>query len=309
MKKSFVAVLISAVLYAAAPAWADGERIVVVTNAEAGDAFWSVLKHGVDDAARDVKVKTEFFAPDKFDPYKMNQMIEAAVASRADGIIVSLADPAGMKDAVDEVIGSGIPVIAINSGLSAYKQLGIPVFVGQSSFDAAVAAGERLAKLGVKRAICANQEITNTDLAERCAGFKKGLGGEVSEIDVGKDTTEVKNRLLAYIQSHPGIDGVLATGSSAASGVLALLDQENMAGKLKTASFDLSPEILTAIDAGKMEFAVDQQQYLQGYLSVVLMSRTLRYGMVTSGVVPTGPGFVTKATAAKVVDLSKQGLR
>lgn len=309
MRKSFVAALVGAVLCAAAPALAAGERIVVITNAEAGDAFWSVLKHGVDDAAKDANVEAEFFAPDKFDPYKMNQMIEAAVASRADGIIVSLADPAGMKDAIDQVVGSGIPVIAINSGLSAYKQLGIPVFVGQSSYDAAVAAGERLAKLGVKKAVCANQEITNTDLAERCAGFKKGLGGDVSELDVGKDTTEVKNRLLAFMQSHPGTDGVLATGSSAASGVLALLDQEDVGGKLKTASFDLSPDILTAIDKGKMEFAVDQQQYLQGYLSVVLMSRTLRYGMVTAGVVPTGPGFVTKATAAKVVDLSKQGLR
>ena len=311
MKKraAFLMTAVGVLLLGMASAFAKTERIVIITNAEASDPFWSVVKHGVDDAAKETGVHADFFAPDHYDTYQMKQMIEAAIASNADGVIVSISDPAALKAPIADVIANKIPVIAINSGLTSYKSLGIPAFIGMSSYDAGVAAGERFAQLGVRHAVCANQEITDADLSQRCAGFKKGLGGDVAELDVGKDTTEVRNRLLAYIQSHPGTDGVLATGSSAAAGVIAMIDQGNEKNAIRAATFDLSPDILVAIRDGKMVFAIDQQQYLQGYLSVILMSRIIRYGFSVVGVVPTGPGFVTKENAAAVINLSKQGIR
>jgi len=59
-----------------------------------------------------------------------------------------------------------------------------------------------------------------------------------------------------------------------------------------------------------MDFAIDQQQYLQGYLSVVIMANYIKYGLLPANEnVLTGPGFVTAETAKQVIDLSKKGIR
>jgi simple sugar transport system substrate-binding protein len=82
-----------------------------------------------------------------------------------------------------------------------------------------------------------------------------------------------------------------------------------MLDQVKFGTFDLSPSVLEAIDAGKMLFAIDQQQYLQGYLPIQLLKLNQQYGLMPAGVVMTGPGFVDQDNAAQVIELSKQGIR
>ncbi len=79
---------------------------------------------------------------------------------------------------------------------------------------------------------------------------------------------------------------------------------------MKIATFDLSPDVLDAIEAGNMLFAIDQQQYLQGYLPVVLLTLyNTNLNTIANPVLMTGPGFVTQDTAARVKDLSAAGTR
>jgi simple sugar transport system substrate-binding protein len=58
-----------------------------------------------------------------------------------------------------------------------------------------------------------------------------------------------------------------------------------------------------------MLFAIDQQQYLQGYLPIAFLSLYKKYGLMPAGTVMTGPGFVTQENAAQVIELSQKGIR
>ena len=91
---------------------------------------------------------------------------------------------------------------------------------------------------------------------------------------------------------------------------LRALREENKIGEVRFATFDVAPEILTAIEAGEMLFAIDQQQYLQGYLPVVLLALYRRNeNTLANDVVRTGPGFVTPENVARLKELTRQGTR
>ena len=297
----------------AAPALAqDGQpsRIVFVTHGQAADHYWSVVKKGVDDAAAALAVKAEYFAPDTFDVARMAELMDAAIASKPDGLVVSIPDPDALSRHVEGAVAAGIPVIVIDSGgVELTRKLGGLLYMGQSEFEAGVLAGERVARLGVTKAACVNHEVGNVSLDDRCAGFAKGLGQEVPVVAGVMDPIEMKNRLLAHLSARPDTQFLIACGVAAAEPALAALDEAGLAGRIKLGTFDLSPTILEAIDAGKMEWGIDAQQYLMGYMPVVMLDLLKRYKVQPLADYPTGPGFVTKADAASVVALSRQGIR
>src|SRR5215470_7155850 len=123
-------------------------RFVVVSHGQASDPFWSVVKNGVDQAAKDMGVKTEYQAPDKFDMVAMSQLIDAAVASKPDGLVVSLPDVTALGPSVKKAIAAGIPVISINSGYPDAFKLGVLAHIGQTEYDAGVGGGQRMAAAG-----------------------------------------------------------------------------------------------------------------------------------------------------------------
>jgi simple sugar transport system substrate-binding protein len=284
--------------------------IEVVTHGQASDPFWSVVKKGVDDAAADLGITVHYNAPQTFDMPAMAQLIDSAVATSPDGLVISLPDADALGDAVKAAVDKGIPVVSINSGVDAYKGLGILTHVGQTEFIAGQGAGQRMADAGVTNTICVNQEVGNAALDQRCEGFADGLGdvpSKVVPVDLN-DPTAAQSTIKAALDADPSIDGMLTLGPTGAAPALAALEGND---KVKLATFDLSPDVLDAIDGGTMLFAIDQQQYLQGYLGVLIATQYAQYGLLPGGGEPilTGPGFVTKDNAAQVKDLSSQGIR
>jgi simple sugar transport system substrate-binding protein len=295
---------------AASFAAADETRVVFVTHGQSGDPYWSVVKNGMDDAAKTLGVKAEYLAPETFDMAKMAQMIDAAVASKPDGLVVSIADPAALSEPVKNAVAAGIPVIVIDSGGGKLtKELGGLLYLGQSEYEAGVMAGERIKKLDITKAVCANHEVGNVSLDDRCAGFAKGLGVDVPVLNGVMDPTEMKNRLIAYLKTNPDTQFVLTVGIGGAEPGLAALEELGLTGKTKIGTFDLSPTILQATADGKMEWGIDAQQYAMGYIPVVMFDLLKKYKIAPIADYPTGPGFVTKETAASVIDLAKQGKR
>ena len=287
----------------------DAPRFVVVVHGQAADPFWSVVKNGVDEAQKTTGATVEYRAPATFDMVEMSQLIDAAVASNPDGLVVSVPDAAALGDSIKNAVASGVPVISMNSGSDVREQLGILVHVGQTEFEAGEGGGKQMKAAGVTKAICVNQEVGNVALDLRCEGFAKGLGGEVEVVAVSMDPTEIQSAVKAQFAANSDIGGVLALGPSAAEPTLAALEELDVLGKVKFGTFDLSPGVLEAIRDGKMMFAIDQQQFLQGYLPIELLNLYHKYGLMPAGTVMTGPGFVTKDTAAQVIDLSAQGIR
>ena len=295
---------------AAGMAAADETRVVFVTHGQSGDPYWSVVKNGMDDAAKTLGVKAEYLAPENFDMAKMAQMIDAAAASKPDGLVVSIADPAAVSEPIKNAVAAGIPVIVIDSGGSKLThELGGLLFMGQSEYEAGVLAGERVKKLGLTKAVCSNHEVGNISLDDRCAGFAKGLGVDVPVLNGVMDPTEMKSRITAYLKTNPDTQFILAVGINSAEPGLGAIDELGLTGKVKIGTFDLSPTILRATADGKMEWGIDAQQYAMGYIPVVMFDLLKKYKIAPIADYPTGPGFVTKETAASVIDLAKQGKR
>ena len=283
-------------------------RIVVVSHGSAADPFWSVVSNGVNQAAEDMGVEVEYRAPETFDMPRMAQLIDAAVASQPDGLIVSIPDADALGDSIRAAVDAGIPVFSMNSGSDVFRDLGVLRHVGQTEYEAGVGAGERMAEAGVTNALCINQEVGNVALDERCRGLTDGLGGEVEVVAVSMDPTEVTNAVSASLSDD--VQGILALGPTGAEPTLEALRSSGQLENVTFGTFDLSPTVLRAIADGEMDFAIDQQQFLQGYLSVVLLTQYIQYGLLPGNeVVLTGPGFVTADNAEQVISLSEQGIR
>ncbi len=289
-------------------------RFVVVSHGQSSDPFWSVAANGVNAAAGDMGVTVEYQAPGTFDMVEMSQIIDAAVASQPDGIVVTIPDAEALAPSIQAAVAAGIPVISMNSGSDDFADLGVLVHVGQTEFAAGLIAGQRMATEGVTTAICVNQEVGNTALDDRCNGFAEGLGGTVDVIPVDlADPTGSQETIAGALQANAGIDGILTLGPTGAAPALAALDAAGQLGTMKIATFDLGPEVLQAIVDGNMLFAIDQAQYLQGYLPIVLLTQFLETGALPLGsverVILTGPQLVTQDTAAAVIQASEDGLR
>jgi simple sugar transport system substrate-binding protein len=289
-------------------------RISVVTHGQASDPFWSIVANGVKAAAQDEGVDVSYNAPPTFDMVAMSHLIDAAVASKPDGLIVSIPDADALGPSIKKAVAAGIPVISINSGSDTFKSLGVLAHIGQTEEVAGQLAGEKMKEAGVTHAICVNQEVGNAALDLRCKGFDEGLGfhADVVPVDLN-NPTGITQTIGNKIQSDSAIDGILTLGPSASTPTLQALQQANAVGKIKLATFDLSTDVLNAIDKGDMLFAIDQAQYLQGYLAVVYMTQFLKTGALplgsADGVTLTGPQFVTKDNAAQVIQFTQEGVR
>ncbi|MCA0930035.1 sugar ABC transporter substrate-binding protein [Ruegeria profundi] len=306
MNKFVKGALAAGALALAAPAYA--QEIVVVSHGQANDAFWNVVKNGVEQAGKDVGVNVEYRAPETFDMVAMSQLIDAAVNQEPDGLIVSIPDADALGPSIERAVAAGIPVISINSGSDVSKELGALLHVGQDEFDAGKAAGEALAAMGGTTAICVNHEVGNVALDLRCEGFAEGFGGEVEVLPTSNDPSEIESKVSAALASNEAVDTVMALGASSA-GEPAVAAVKGSGREVNVASFDLSANFLQSIADGDAAFAIDQQQYLQGYLAVNFMGLHAKYGLMPGGNVPSGPNLVTQEKAAQVIDLSAQGIR
>lgn len=287
-------------------------RFVVVTHGQSSDPFWSVAANGVNAAGEDMGVTVEYQAPGSFDMVEMAQIIDAAVASQPDGLVVSIPDAEALGGSISAAVDAGIPVISMNSGSDVFADLGVLVHVGQTEFEAGLLAGQRMAEAGVTDALCINQEVGNAALDLRCEGFTEGLGGNVEVIPVDlADPTGAQAAVSGAISANAGVNGILALGPTGALPTLAAVQEAGI--DVELATFDLAPEVLQAILDGDMAFAIDQAQYLQGYLPIVLLTQFLETGAIPLGsvdrVILTGPQIVTEETAASVIDASAAGTR
>ena len=283
--------------------------IAMVTHGDGG-SFWAVAKKGAEQAAKDMGVTLKYSESNN-DPEKQAQLIDAAVTEKVDGLAVSAPNPDAIKSSTQAAAEAGIPVVTLNSGAGEFADLGAYTHVGQTEGIAGEAAGKRLADEGAKKMICIIHEQGNIGLNERCDGAKKGFGGEVENLQVAgtSDVATTLTEIQSKLESDDGIDAVLSLNPDIA--VAARDAAAGASSEAKVATFDLSGDVVKAIKEGSILFAVDQQQYLQGYLPVVFLVLNKTNANTVGGGLPvlTGPGFVDKANAETVEKLATEGTR
>ncbi len=290
-------------------------KIEYVTHGQAQDGFWGVVRNGVKAGAADMGVTATYNAPNaESDMPGMVSLIDAAIAKNPTGLVVSIPNPDALGPAIKKAVDAGIAVVSMNSGSDVFRDLGVLAHVGQTEYEAGLGAGERFKAAGVKNAVCFNQEVGNQALTLRCNGFFMGLtGSETGEVLTGNisDPAGMQAAIEAALQADATIDGILTLGPSVAKPAL---DAVAASGKtIHLATFDLSADVLTAIKDGKMDFAIDQQQFLQGYMPIVILTNYAETKNLPTGngqgLIMTGPGFVTQADAEAVIGLAAKGLR
>jgi simple sugar transport system substrate-binding protein len=287
----------------------SGLTFAMVTHSDEG-SFWSVVKKGAQAAAKAEGVKL-IWSPSNNDPQKEAQLIDAAVSQKVDGLAVSVPNADAIKGSLAKAKAAGIPIITLNSGVDDYKALGAITHVGQTEEIAGKAAGAKLKAAGAKKVLCVIHEQNNIGLTQRCQGVKEGFGGAVTNIqvkgtaDIATTQTEIKSKL----QADKSFDAVIALNPDIAAATVTAVKGAGSSAKIAT--FDLSPDVIKDIKSGKVLFAVDQQQYLQGYLPIVFLKLFKTNANTVGGGQPvlTGPGFVDKSNAATVEKLAGQGTR
>jgi simple sugar transport system substrate-binding protein len=293
----------------AAPA--NDFKICVYTHGDGG-GFWSVAQAGAEQAGKDLGVTVDYQGSTN-DSGKQAQTIEAGIAGGCDAIAASAPEPPAIKDAMLAAAAAGIPLVTMNSGSAVFKELGAITHVGQDEYIAGQEAGLRFNEAGATKILCPLQEAANVGLEERCAGAKNTFKGELVtfNLDGGlADLTAASAKLKAALEADADYDAVFALNADiAAKAVLPAID--GLGRDIMIGTVDMSAEALDAIKAGTIMFAIDQQQYAQGYLSVALLYLNLTNGHTLGGGLPmyTGPGFVDSTNVEKVIALVAAGTR
>src|SRR3954468_18745788 len=286
-------------------------KVAVVTHGDTG-SFWSVFKKGVDQAAHDLKPRgvsvTQVYANN--DVAKQVAGIDAAVASGAKIIATSVPDASALKGSLSKAAEKGIEIITVNSGLGAFDSLPTyEVHVGQTEDVAGQGAGKQFKAAGAKKVLVVIHEASNSGLTERAAGVKKVMGGSAVKVptipNAKSDIPGTKAKVAAAFKVDKSLDGFLGLDPDV---TIPCVDVCPAGTKIGT--FDVGGAI-PLIRAGKMLFAIDQQQYLQGYLPVTFaMLFVTNLNTVGNGQpVLTGPGIINKANAAQVAKLAQAGTR
>ena len=303
----FAGVVTASAMLAPSMAQAAGERFVLISHADDADSWWNTIKNAIKEAGSAVDAKVEYRNPPTGDLADMARIVEQAVASNPDGIIVTIADYDVLKGPINKAIKKGIPVVTINSGtVEQSEKLGALLHVGQPEYDAGFGAGKKAKANGVKNFVCVNHYIENPASVERCQGFADAIGTELkgSMIDVGKDPLDIEKKVQAFLRKNSDTEAILTLGPTSAHPTIRALNKTKQAGKIFFGTFDVSTEISKAIKADTINFAIDQQPYLQGYMPVVVLSLYSRYGIAPSNNINSGPGFITKANISQVEKLA-----
>ncbi|WP_155828280.1 substrate-binding domain-containing protein [Gordonia polyisoprenivorans] len=284
--------------------------VAMITHGVPGNAFWDLVQKGAETAAAKDNIDLKYSA----DPQAPNQanLVQTAIDSKVDGIAVTLAKPDAMAPAVAAARQAGIPVVGLNSGFDQWKAMGVQQFFGQDENIAGEAAGKRLAGEGAKKVLCIVHEQGNVSLEARCSGVEKGMGGSgsVERLNVNSaDMPSVNAALTAKLQQDPSIDHIIALDASIAQTAVEAKQAAN--SNAAVATFDTNAALVDLIKGGQVEWAVDQQPYLQGYLAVDSLWLYLTNGNTIGGgsAVLTGPAFIDKSNIDAVAKYAKAGTR
>jgi simple sugar transport system substrate-binding protein len=299
-------------------------KFALITHGDNG-SFWSVVYKGAKDAAADLGCTlTETYGSQQNgqaepDDNAENAQIQDAINAHVDGMAVSDHDPALMNPTLAKAAAAGIPVVLLNAGcddtdIAASAAL---TCVGQPEQLAGQAAGAEFKKLGATNVLCIIHQ-SGQNLLDRCNGIAQALGvGQLcktgsaptsgpacteltlSTPNAASNPQQAIGQVTSYLQTHTGINAVMALNNAIGTALIT----SNPPNKPKIATFDLNSGVQQDITNGSMSFAIDQQQYLQGYLPIVFLDLYKRKNGQTVGggtTVASGPLVVTKSNIGKV---------
>ena len=298
----------------AAPAAGGGDTsgsnltIQMITHEQAGDTFWDKIRAGAQDAAKAHGITLQY-SNNENGPEQAT-LVQNAIDSKVSGIAVTLSSADAVVPVVKKAVAAGIPVVAFNQGIDQYKDAGAKMYFGSDETLAGQTAGQKITEEDPGgKTLCIIQAQGSVALEARCAGVKSGFANTENLQVNGADQPSVQATIQAKLTQDPSITHIVTLGAPIASAALAAQAQSGNTAKLIT--FDLNQDVAQAIQDGKLEFAVDQQPYVQGYMAVTSLWMNLTNGNDMGGGKPvlTGPSLVDKTNIAQILPYTKNNRR
>lgn len=306
--------LLGGLLAAPAPALAQDDGPIIVVSGPLSWPFFAAVKQGFDDAAEIFDIDYQYMAVT--DTANMTsdypRLLQQAIGRNPRMLLVGEFFPDGMDPLIREATASGIPVLIHNSGQTLWQDNGSLGFIGEDPYQMGYKAGEIQAENGVTKGLCFNQVPGNPTVEARCTGYIDAMteaGMTTVYQTVGTGDADNPQAMLQAIkgklQAEPDIDGIYTLNAVPAISALRAVEDVGRKGDVMIGTADLSNAALEAIKAGDIAFAMDQQPYLQGFLSIQTAHQYLNFGIHPIGHVKTGPLVIDRSNVERTLEVNK----
>ena len=299
-----------------------GIRIVFFPGGPPGCPFASVVYRGAKAAEEDLGCKVDYVWSDWL-PDKMVAQFKDAVAKRPDGIaIMGHPGPDAFAPLVDEAVAKGIIVTSQNTSLppieEKYKDKGFG-YVGQELYASGVTLGKgAIIRANLKRG---DRAMVWGLISQETRGLRsKGCVDALEEAGMKVDYIEISDAINAeaalgtpvfagYVSKNPDVKLIITDhGGLTATAETYMRAARKRPGEIYIAGFDLSAATADAIKKGYTGVVLDQQPWLQGYLPILQICLTKKYGF--SGLhIDTGAALIDKTNIDFVAPLAQKGIR
>jgi simple sugar transport system substrate-binding protein len=281
------------------PSW----RFVFVCHVTT-NPFFTPTQYGAEDACKLLGVQYQWTGSVNSVVAEMVDATNTAVSAKADGLALAVVDKAAFQAPVDKALDAGIPVVSFNAdGARDDPGTNRLAYIGQGLYESGYELGRRAltqVDSGDVAAFIATPGQLN--IQPRIDGAQQafrdsGKPVTFTPVATNADVTQGLSIIDAYVQGHPGLAGLLAVDAGSTQSVGQTVAKYKLRDKgLKVAGgFDLVPETLTAVKSGDLDYTIDQQPYLQGFLPVLaLYLYKLTGGLIFPTQTNTGLLFVTK---------------
>ena len=282
--------------------------IQMVTHEQEGDTCWDKIRAGAEDAAKSHGITLQY-------SYNQNgpeqaTLVQNAIDSKVSGLAVTLSNAAQVIPVAKKASDAGIPVVVFNQGINDYTKVGSKMYFGSDEDLAGQTVGQRLTtENGGGKTLCVIQAQGSVALEARCAGVKKTYPNTENLQVNGADLPSVQSTIAAKLQQDKAITHIVTLGAPIA--LSAISAQGDSGSTAKVITFDLNKDAAQAIKDGKIEFSVDQQPYVQGYMAVEGLWLNLTNGNDLGGGQPvrTGPSIVDKSNIDQILPYTQKNTR
>jgi ribose transport system substrate-binding protein len=299
---------------------ADEKYYLISTNVKI--PYWQAGSAGLFQAATQLKVRSEFAGPDTYDPKAEQQALQQAVQSKATGILISVADPALMKDDIDKAIAAGIPVITVDSDAPASKRL---LFIGTDNYHAGQIGGQRLAKeLNGKGNVVVFTIPEQANLKERLRGYRDALeaspGIKITRVVDMKGDSRVAFDSATEVLGNDKkehTDAFVCLEALAGKEVATVLSQHAVKDKV-IISMDTDDDTLSWIQKGVIVATISQKPYTMSFVGLKMLDDLFHHKLSTlsndwskdsfspiPSFVDTGSALVDKSNVDALIAASK----
>jgi simple sugar transport system substrate-binding protein len=277
----------------------------VFVNHALTNPFFVPARYGSEDASRLLGVAATWTGSRSSNVGEMVKAMKHAIDARADGIAVSIIDDTAFNATTDLALRHGVPVVAYNAdGAKPSKRL---AYIGQDNYQSGLEMGARIASLVPEGLVCLFIATPNQqNIQPRVDGALDAIRDSGKPIHVqvvasGVDVVAERRKIETTYRANRGVRGLFAVDAGSTQGVAEVMRAHGLHARgVRAGGYDLLPATLQGIKDGHVDFAIDQQPYLQGFLPVLqLFLNRYSGGLVAPADTNTGLNFVTRHTVAR----------